>query len=103
VAGFLRSAALNLGGGPAWGCPVDPERFARFEADLAALLQRIASDRTFDCRPLDAEGASTCLRRACEFVSFCQERLAFLKDRPFDDLSGEAEPGAAPVAAAEAD
>ncbi|RCK79887.1 MAG: ATP-dependent DNA helicase UvrD/PcrA [Candidatus Ozemobacter sibiricus] len=102
-AGFLRSAALNLGGGPAWGCPVDPERFARFEADLAALLQRIASDRTFDCRPLDAEGASTCLRRACEFVSFCQERLAFLKDRPFDDLSGEAEPGAAPVAAAEAD
>lgn len=102
-AGFLRSAALNLGGGPAWGCPVDPERFARFEADLAALLQRIASDRTFDCRPLDVEGASTCLRRACEFVSFCQERLAFLKDRSFDDLSGEAEPGAAPVAAAEAD
>ncbi len=102
-AGFLRSAALNLGGGPAWGSPVDPERFARFEADFAGLLQRIAADRTFDCRPIDVEGASTCLRRACEFVPFCQERLAFLKDRPFDDLPGEGDPGAAPAGAADSD
>ena len=81
--GFLRSSALNLGCGPAWGAEIEPGRLDRFEANLTQLLSRISSDRKFDCLPTEDKNATTCLTEKCEFLPFCQERLTLLKDRPF--------------------
>ncbi|MBI3039057.1 ATP-dependent helicase [bacterium] len=86
--GFLKSGALNLGGGPNWGIPIEEGRFDLFEKKVASILERIVQERVFDCKPLKNKDARTCLQLNqkgtpdCEFVSFCQERLEQLKVTP---------------------
>jgi len=84
-AGFLRSASLNAGCGPDYGLPVSETVLNGFEQQIIEILDEIMGDRTFDCRPSSHPDARSCLnydsnrQPACEFLPFCQERLAALK------------------------
>lgn len=81
--GFMRSTALNLGTGPAWGHPLSEEEFASICASLQTLTDTILRDRTFDCKPSTAPEMVTCrqtsARYRCQFQAFCQERLDRLR------------------------
>ncbi|GAB4269375.1 MAG: hypothetical protein Kow0029_05400 [Candidatus Rifleibacteriota bacterium] len=80
-AGYLRSAALNLGCGPDYGIHISDETFQKFEETLQRILDEIVNNRTFDCNPSNHPEARTCLnigqnkKPMCEFYSFCQEKL----------------------------
>lgn len=90
-AGFLRSAALNMGCGPEYGAEVTEERFSQFADNVRAILDQIKTDQTFDCRPSTESEARSCLipnqsgQPSCEFLPFCQERLETLKEMRFKD------------------
>ncbi len=90
-AGYLRSASLNYGCGPDYGIDVSQEAFNTFTERLKGILDQIKHDRVFDCRPSADPLARSCLnfnqnkQPACEFVSFCQERLEFLRHQRSDN------------------
>ena len=79
-AGYQRSAALNFGCGPCYGADVSNDDLKSFEARLIDLINKIKTDKTFECLPSSNENAKSCLtKEGCEFSTFCQVGLELLK------------------------
>ena len=79
-AGYQKSAALNLGCGPCYGIDISLDDLKNFEARIKILLNKIKTDKTFECLPSNNENAHSCLtKEGCEFATFCQVGLEQLK------------------------
>ena len=81
-AGYQKSAALNFGCGPCYGAEVSDDDLKSFEARLTELINKIKTDKAFECLPSDNENAKSCLTKdGCEFSAFCQVGLELLKKK----------------------
>lgn len=82
--GYLKSASLNFGCGPAWGIEVNDSMLDRFADTMETLMRDITQNPVFDCRPSEDPRAITCrstqgAQRSCEFGPFCGPRLRELQ------------------------
>ena len=84
-AGYQKSAALNFGCGPCYGVNVSVEDLKNFETRIKELLNKIKTDKTFECLPSKNENAHSCqTKEGCEFSTFCQVGLELQKGKlPF--------------------
>ena len=81
-AGFQKSAALNYGCGPCYGKTVSIDDLNSFETKIIELLNKIKTDKSFECLPSNRENAQSCLTSdGCEFATFCQVGLELLKKK----------------------
>ena len=81
-AGYQKSAALNFGCGPCYGAEVSDDDLKSFELRLTELINKIKTDKAFECIPSDNENAKSCLTKdGCEFSAFCQVGLELLKKK----------------------
>ena len=81
-AGFQKSAALNFGCGPCYGATISNDDLNSFKARIIELLNKIKTDKTFECLPSNNENARSCLtNEGCEFSTFCQVGLELLKKK----------------------
>lgn len=94
--GFLRSAPLNAGTGPAFGEEIEPGALDSFAERMVEVMTRISGTRVFDCAPSREPNANSCMspgfgpQRGCGFKSLCQARLDELHLSP--TLGDESEP-----------
>lgn len=81
-AGFQKSAALNFGCGPCYGATISFDDLKSFKTRIIELLNKIKTDKTFECLPSNNENARSCLtNEGCEFSTFCQVGLELLKKK----------------------